>query len=76
MNGQNLQIHGKVVLNFKLGSKGFQHTFYVTNTNHPAILGFDFLTKHQAKVDCSTGILHTKGQDVLHRKYPIQIVLK
>ena len=64
VNGQNLQIHGKVMLNFKLGSKGFQHTFYVTNTNHPAILGFDFLTKHQAKLDCSTGILHIKGQDV------------
>ena len=64
VNGQNLQIHGKVMLNFKLGSKGFQHTFYVTNTNHPAILGFDFLTKHQAKLDCPTGILHIKGQDV------------
>ena len=72
VNGQNIQIHGKAVLNFKLGDKGFQHTFYVTNTNHLAISGFNFLTKHQAKLGCATDILHIKGQDVPLEEYATQ----
>ena len=50
-NGSNMDVTGKVLLNFKLHGLKFEHEFIVVkDLSRNAILGRDFLGKHGASV--------------------------
>ena len=59
-----LSIKGKVTLMVEFGSGTFTHLFYVIRINSDLILGLNFLSKHQASLDCVSALLHIQGQSI------------
>ena len=51
-SGEDIKITGQIRLHFRLHDMSFDHTFYVLNdVTYWAVLGTDFLTSHQCKID-------------------------
>ena len=64
-SGHSLDVVGKAVLPITVGSLEFEHEFtIVRNLTVDALLGVDFLTRHQATVDCVKGCLTLAAEEV------------
>ena len=64
-SGHSLDVVGKAVLPITVGSIEFEHEFtIVRNLTVDALLGVDFLTRHQATVDCVKGCLTLAAEEV------------
>ena len=60
------QIHTKVELSIKIGGKNIKEELYVTHLRkNEIILGFDWLQKHNPRINWKTGTLDFKDRKVL-----------
>jgi hypothetical protein len=57
-DGKPIGVRGSVSLSFNLMQRQFHHTFYIIdNLSYPLILGLDFLSAHDIRLDCRQKLL-------------------
>ena len=61
-------VHGKISCDVSIGFVKVQQTFYVVDMDTPVLLGLDFLTANNCKIDVMQRILELQGQQI-----PLQV---
>ncbi|MBJ5801048.1 retroviral-like aspartic protease family protein, partial [Salmonella enterica subsp. enterica serovar Derby] len=58
------QAHGKVELQFRIGTIRVKHPAYIADIHDDCILGLDYLREHDFVVDLQENLLHCDGEAV------------
>ena len=64
VTGDKNNIHGKVHLNIAFGDAIYHHVAYVADISGQFILGLDFLTENNFKLNFKNNELHSSSEDI------------
>jgi len=63
-SGASMRARGHLLLEVELAGQFYLHQFTVVDSQEPAIIGLDFLAKHDVECDWRRGVLRLRGTEV------------
>ncbi|MBJ5445336.1 hypothetical protein JGG59_24260, partial [Salmonella enterica subsp. enterica serovar Derby] len=64
VTGNHAPVHGKLELQFQIGTIRVKHPAYIADIQNNCILGLDFVREHNFVVDLQESLLHHNSEEV------------